>query len=106
MPPSCQHTSQAISNSIGGSLDGCGGGGGGGAGLSGVAGLNAAAISLIDELAGGAACGVADGAVLIGGVCGTGLAGVFFPGPGDVFRGRSTMMGAYFGLAAPFVVDD
>ena len=69
-------------------------------------GLNAEAISLIDEL-GGAACGVAEGGALIGGVCGTGLAGVFFAGPGELLRGRSTMMGAGGAFApgpAPFIV--
>lgn len=51
-------------------------------------GLNADAIALIDELGGVAGCGV-----LSGGVCGTGFGGVFFPGLGDVFRGRSMMIG-------------
>src|SRR5829696_10389003 len=112
MPPSCQQTSQAISNNIGGSLDGCGGGGGGGCGFSGVLGLNADAIALIDELGGAeaAACGVAEGEAPKGGVCGTGLAGVFFPGPGADLRGRSTMIGtggaggAFAPCPAPFIV--
>jgi hypothetical protein len=74
-----------------------------------VLGLNADAIALIDELGGAeaAACGVAEGGAPIGGVCGTGLAGVFFPGPGADFRGRSTMIGvggAFEPCPAPFIV--